>query len=225
MNNRWDYCNSKSLNNTISKYKFKREYEFITKYGEKNLNKILDIAGGSGHLAIPLSQFSSDITIVDVSEAAIKQLHEKNSKIKAIHSDFTSAQITAKFSLIICIESICYFDDIDAFIFKVKNLMKADGVFVLSCVNPKSWRYYLREISHFGNGSTPYNEFTLKELTAVLNKHGLKIDQIEGMNWIPLPLSSNSKFAKLFELFEQVFYLKRWLAQSPWWLISIKKSS
>jgi len=220
-----DYLDNEKYNNEMERYKFKREFEFVTKNKIVNFSKVLDIAGGSGRLALPLSKFSTDITITDVSENAIRRLREKNSKIKAIHSDFTSAQITSKFSLVICIESISCFEDLNMFFSKVKSLMKNDGIFIFSCVNPKSWRYTLREIRHPRNEKKTCAEFTLNELNIILKTQNLEIIQIEGMNWIPLSMKSNSIFVRLFDLVEKIFFLNKWISQSPWLLISVKKSS
>jgi len=44
------------------------------------------------------------------------------------------------------------------------------------------------------------------------------------MNWLPLPLSSNSKLVHIFEYLERNLHLKKWHSQSPWLLFSIKKA-
>jgi hypothetical protein len=63
----------------------------------------------------------------------------------------------------------------------------------------------------------------LNDLKKLLDKSGFEISKMEGMNWIPFPLASNSKFVTFFEYLEKTFKLDKWISQSPWILISIKK--
>ena len=49
----WDYPDKKAYNNKVGQYKFKREFNFIFNNGKDRLEKILDVAGGSGRFAIP----------------------------------------------------------------------------------------------------------------------------------------------------------------------------
>jgi len=63
----------------------------------------------------------------------------------------------------------------------------------------------------------------LDELKTILNTCNFEIENMEGMNWIPLPLGSNSIFVSVFEKIEQVFGLWKWYSQSPWILFSVKR--
>jgi len=63
-----------------------------------------------------------------------------------------------------------------------------------------------------------------EKLISLLRRHNFEIDKIEGMNWLPLPLSSNSKLVHVFEYLERNLHLKKWHSQSPWLLFSIKKA-
>ncbi len=65
----------------------------------------------------------------------------------------------------------------------------------------------------------------VEHLIELLESCNLKIESIEGMNWIPLPLKSNSKFVKVFEFIERNLGLSKIISQSPWLLISVKKNT
>ena len=74
-------------------------------------------------------------------------------------------------------------------------------------------------------GYTRYNEISIKQLYDLLKEKKLEIVKSEGMNWIPLALSSNSyKLVSFFEFIERKLRLNYWINQSPWLLLSIKKT-
>jgi SAM-dependent methyltransferase len=221
----WDYLDKKTYNNRVGKYKFKRHYDFIKKNSNYKLDAVLDIAGGSGRFALPLYEYCTDITVVDISSEAIELLNQRNKEIKTITGDFMKAEITTCFSLIICIEALGYFNDYELFFNKIKSNLSKDGLFIFSYANPDSWRFFLRKIRHLRKGPQAYNQIALADLKQLLTRLNFEIVDMEGMNWIPLPLTSNSPFVTLFEKLEKVLGLKKWYSQSPWILFSIKKSN
>jgi SAM-dependent methyltransferase len=224
MTYKWDFLDKKSYNNRIGHYKFRREYQFIIAHARNNLDRVLDVAGGSGRFAIPLSEYSKDITVIDINQTAIHLLEERNERISTICGDFINTEFQDKFSAILCIEALGYFSNLEFFFKKINSLLTPDGRMILTYNNPRSWQFMLRKLNHWKKGPYPYYEIELKELTKILNKCNLRIESMSGMNWIPLPLSSNSKLVYFFETVEKVFRLYKWYAQSPWILMSITKT-
>jgi len=102
-------------------------------------------------------------------------------------------------------------------------LLTDDGKLILTYTNPDSWRYFLRKLKHWRNGPLKYNHIKLNELNHILQKYNLEINNMSGFNWLPLPLTSNSRLVLFFGLIEKVFRLDKWYSQSPWILMSIKK--
>ena len=219
----WDYLNPKTYNTKVGLYKFKQELTFIINNGKNNFTKILDIAGGSGRFALPLNTYSKNITVLDINSTALEILKERCLGINTICKDFLKTDIQETFSLILCIEAIEYFDDWEEFFSKINQNIAQDGIFIFTYSNPESWRFFLRKIKHWKTGPTHYNEMTLQNLKILLKKLNFEIEKMDGMNWIPLPLSSNSKLVAFFEFVEKRFKLKNWHSQSPWLLISVKK--
>ncbi|MGB4414752.1 MAG: class I SAM-dependent methyltransferase [Paludibacter sp.] len=219
----WDYLDKKAYNNKVGHYKFRHQYQFILENGKTHFDKILDIAGGSGRFALPLRDYSEHITVLDLNPFALELLKERDNSIEIINVDFTKKEINDTFSLILCIEAIGNFQDWELFFQKVNKLLNDDGRLIFSYTNPSSWRFYLRKIKHWKKGFHPYKEMELTELKALLSKCNFEIEKMDGMNWIPLPLSSNSIFVSFFEFLENTFKLKNWHAQSPWLMISLKK--
>jgi len=220
----WDYLDKKAYNNKVGHYKFRCQYQFIVENGKTHFDKILDIAGGSGRFALPLRDYSKKITVLDLNPFALELLRERDKNIEIINVDFTKKEIKDTFSLILCIEAIGNFQDWEVFFNKVRKLLNDDGRFIFLYTNPSSWRFYLRKIKHWRKGFHPYKEMELSELKALLSKCNFEIEKMEGMNWIPLSLSSNSKLVSIFEYIEKKLKLKNWYSQSPWLMISVKKS-
>jgi len=221
----WDYLDKKSYNNKVGHYKFKREYKFILENGDRNFEEILDIAGGSGRFAIPLCGYSNKITVLDLNLEALQILKGRKNSIETIHSDFSDVELIDAYSLILCFEAIGNFQDWEAFFSKVNNLLADNGRFIFTYTNPHSWRFFLRTLKHWKKGYHPYTEMELNEFKALLKRNNFEIDCMEGMNWIPLPLGSNSILVTLFENVESFFKLKKWHSQSPWILFSVKKTN
>lgn len=219
----WDYLDINAYFNRAGQYKTKRQYQFIIETEVKMFDKILDIAGGSGRFALPLCAYSDNITVVDLNPHALQLLKERDSSINTINIDFRKFFTTDTFSLLLCIEGIGYFENWEEFFNKVNSLLMKDGRFIFSYTNPKSWRFLLRKIRHWKNGHYPYKEMEMDELLTLLKRCNLEIDRMEGMNWIPLSVTSNSIFVSFFEFIEKIFKLKNWHSQSPWLLISVKK--
>ncbi len=220
---RWDIYDKEAYNNETGKYKFKREYEFILKNSNLFKGKILDVAGGSGRFALPLQEFTSNITVIDHNELAINLLKLRSSQITSICADFNEIELQESFSLVLCIEAIGYFDNIPKILLKMTNLLQKDGRIILTINNPDSWRFLARKINSFLNKKYPYTEIKLSKFKSIISDTGLEIIEIKGMNWIPLTLRSNSKLVRFFDFFENHLRLNKWISQSPWILIALKK--
>ncbi len=220
----WDYLDKRAYNNQVGHYKFKKEFEFITRYGKDHFDNALDIAGGSGRFALPLAEreYCQDITLIDISNEALELAKQRNPSLKIQNGDFRQIDIDDSFTLILCMEALGYFDDWNLFFGKVKNVLATKGRFIFSYQNPQSWRYGLRKLKHWNKGTYNYHEMTLIRLKQLLYTLGFEIEQMEGMNWIPLPLSSNSQWVTFFAFIEKATHLNKWHQQSPWILFSVK---
>lgn len=147
-------------------------------------------------------------------------LKERNDQIKLEYADFMSSPISNIYSLLLCIEALSYFNYTELFK-KIYSLMDNDSCFVFLVVNPLSWRFKLRR---FNSKKTNYNEISISDLKAVVADNDMKIVDMQGFNWTPLPLSlSNSRLISVFAGIERILKLGNWHDQSPWLMISVKK--
>jgi len=219
----WDYVEKRAYNNRTGRYKTKVQYQFILNNCKNKTERILDIAGGAGRFAVPLLDYSKNITVLDINEKAIQLLKERKKEINTLCGDFSHIEIPGKYSLILCIEALPYFKDWKIFFNKINSLMDADGRFIFSYTNPDSWRFFLRKLKHIKDSVNPYTEMRFQDLKKLLNDCGFEIESVEGMNWIPMPVTSDNILVTFFETMERILNLNKWHSQSPWLLISIKK--
>lgn len=225
MSYHWDYLNPKAYNNRVGFYNFKKVFQFLLTHSEGIHSKILDIAGGSGRFALPLSAYSNDVTVIDINLEAIKLLQSRNQSIKSICGDFIEEELEGNYSLATCMEAMGYFSDLQTFFTKIHALLAKDGMLIFNYTNPDSWRFTLRKLRHWRTGPTPYNDIALSDLKLLLKACQFEIVCMEGMYWLPLPLSSNSILVDFFAWIEQKFTLYKWHSQSPWLIIAIRKIS
>ncbi|MBD2700702.1 class I SAM-dependent methyltransferase [Spirosoma sp. BT702] len=220
----WDYIFSNAYNNRTGRYKSKTQLNFIIKNLNRNALRILDVAGGSGRFAIPLLEYSNDITVIDINQSAIDILKYRNQKISAICGDFLATELNKTYSTIVCIEALCYFSNIQDVISKMNKLLDDRGNIIFTYTNTDSWRYWLRKLKALAGGESSYYDVNLSALKKILNDCQFEIEAVEGMNWIPLPLTSNTILVDFFVFLEQKLNLKNWQSQSPWLLISARKT-
>lgn len=223
MSYNWDYLDSNAYNNRSGYYKFRTQLNFITKHiGFYNKN-VLDVAGGSGRFAIPLLNHSEEVTVVDINERAISLLQERSEKIKTICGDFMQTDFSNTYSAIICIEAMCYFPDLRNVFLKISTLVDKGAPVIFTYTNTGSWRFFMRKIKGFFSEETDYFDVSFEELEEILTQNRFEIEAIEGMNWIPLPLNSDSILVNTFSFIEKKLNLKKWQSQSPWLLIMAKR--
>lgn len=220
----WDVSNKMTYNNRTGKYKFRKEYSFIINNVKGNKLNILDICGGSGRFALPLAANNNNkVSVVDINNEAIDILKQHNNKITTYCVDFNEFETKLKYDLIIMIEAIGYFQNKDLVIKKTNDLLNPNGLFIFQITNPKSWRYTLRKLKKIIKRRTDYYEPSIEEVISKLQNNFFEIIEIDGFNWLPLSLSSNSIFVRFFEIIESLFKLNRILNQSPWLMICAKK--
>lgn len=73
--------------------------------GSTAINSIIDLGGGTGTHAIPLTKHGFDVTILDKSDNALAIARRNCSDVKTVQSSFETISLTRKFDASICMLS------------------------------------------------------------------------------------------------------------------------
>jgi 2-polyprenyl-3-methyl-5-hydroxy-6-metoxy-1,4-benzoquinol methylase len=223
----WDSQNIKTYNNRTGRYKFDVEYKFILAQLGNSRRKLLDIGGGSGRFALPLSKLIAEVVVVDPNLDALEILKSRifSENIKLYHGTLSDYVEGGDFDLVIIIEVLGMIENITEFFMTIAKITFPEAIVILTVANPKSWRFTLKKIMLlFGRNYYPYNFITIEKLERIITSSNFKILEKKGFNWIPLPLSSDSIFVNLFVQLEKLLGLSKWINQSPWVLIAAQKN-
>ena len=224
MNYIWDFENKNTYNNKLGHYKFKNEFNYIL----KNIvgKTVLDLGGGSGRLAIPLSELDFTITVVDLNAEALDMLKSRTDKIILQNANLIEFQTSDMFNSAISIEVLQNFtkEQLNLIFEKVNSFLTDDGLFIFTYVNTKSWRFLFRKIyKKLKKNKFDYTYVEINTFNEIIENNNFEIIDIKGFNWIPMKLKSDNFFVSIFEFLENIFFLKFWINQSPWLLYTIKK--
>lgn len=99
--------------------------------------KILDIGCHAGYLTSMYKKSGNDVHAIDLSESSVKKARELG--IKAIHGDFMNKSIgEGSFDIVVAGETIEHVFDTDAFLDKIRMLLKPGGKLILTTPNVAS---------------------------------------------------------------------------------------
>lgn len=217
----WDISDPAAYYNKMGFYKTDKQKQFILKHlPPKSKCKILDIGGGSGRFALPLTAAGHEVFVVDKSLEAIERLAKRGFD-NAVCCDILNHSSYKLYDVAILIEVMNHFYNLEFIFEKIKSLISKDGIVIFTITNTCSWRYSLRKLR---KNKTIYNEYHVKQYFNALNKYNFRIIEIEGYLWMPFTVNSNNVFVPIIAKLEQALKLSRWLNQSPWLLIAIQNN-
>jgi SAM-dependent methyltransferase len=220
----WDIENPLGYANAMGRYRTTREREFILAHVIGEQLSILDIGGGSGRFAIPLAERGHSVTVIDISQLALKLLHSRRPfGVSTRLGDFLAQNFENPFDVVIGMESIWYFTSItfERLFAKIHSVLRPGGRFVFTQHNSHSWRYALHKLR--GCDVDRYKAGGRNDYLAALRVAGFELLDVEGFVWMPVSVSSNCRLVPMFESIERALHLSRWTGQSPWLLIAAQR--
>ncbi len=162
---------------------------------------LVDIGTGGGLVAEPMARLGAEVTGIDPSE---KNIATASSHAAAMGLDITYRAATAerlaaegkKFDIVLALEVVEHVADLDVFLNASSRLVKPGGIFIASTLNRTARAYALAVIGAeyvlgwLPRGTHDWNKFvTPAELTAALDKTGLKTTTVSGIVFNPLTMS------------------------------------
>jgi 2-polyprenyl-3-methyl-5-hydroxy-6-metoxy-1,4-benzoquinol methylase len=221
MSYKWDI--EKAYATRSGRYMTVVSTEFINRYIGMEKKNILDIGGGSGRFAIPLADIGHNVTVLEPNSEALDILRKRNKKIELISSTFEEGKITNKFDIILAMEVIGSFSSFEYFLDKISAISKPSTILIISTKNKGSIKSKLQKKlnpnKHLYSGYSDYRKYL-----DILNNRSFHVIDVNGFNWIPLKVNSNSFLVPFFIFIEKYFLLNKWLLQSPELLIAAGKN-
>lgn len=209
----WDVANE----TLIGKYLTKKEQTFINSILTKDIVKILDVGGGSGRFAIPLSQQEIDVIVIDPSTPAIKSLKSKNNNINVIRGIGEQLPFKQKtFDIILSIEMIEYMENKEQFLLNCRKRLKDNGLLVFTFSNKASYKKFLKKQPIFYWA-------TYREYKKMLIANGYSVEKSAGYNWLPFRRNSSNPLILLFAFIENILGLRYIPWYSPWVIVASRK--
>lgn len=125
----------------IGKFKHSSEdVPFLTKLALEYGTQILELACGTGRIAIPLANQGINVVGIDSSDSMLSAARKKSSKVKWLKSDMRDFSIEDKFDLVIIAYNsflhLLTIEDAESCLLCVKRHLKPNGRLILDVVNP-----------------------------------------------------------------------------------------
>jgi SAM-dependent methyltransferase len=134
---------------------FVEDISFYITQAETFGDPILELACGTGRIAIPIAERGFDISGIDVSEGMLNQarakIQGKELDVDFIHADIRNFELDKTFNLIIfAYNSLAHIHDLESFealCDSIKRHLAPDGRFIVDMFVPKM-KYFVRESSN-----------------------------------------------------------------------------
>lgn len=117
-----------------------RDLDFYLEEAALAGSPILELACGTGRLAIPIAAAGLDIVGVDLSESMLARARQKNAQLQLHQADCKTLDLERKFKLVIlAFNSLLLFHtraELEAVLGTVKRHLAPGGMFILDIFNP-----------------------------------------------------------------------------------------
>lgn len=147
-----------------------KRYDFVRQFCQGKI--VLDASCGVGYGSYYLAEVARQVIGIDISEEAIiyAKEHYQRDNTKFMVMDIRNLEFPDNYFDIACsFETLEHLEEPERFVSKLKDLLKEDGIFIVSTPQPKSINY---------SPEDPYHkvEFSYKGLEELLRKYFIKVE-------------------------------------------------
>ncbi len=220
---RWD----RHLDNTLSRYLFRYEYDFIRRALGTMARpvRILEVGCGSGRIARPLSAEGYDIVGMDPDGIALTLFHERLDTARLVQGDAVRLPFSDRsYDCVMTIEAFQYFTCHHSFFAECNRLLRPNGLLIFQSLNRKNYKRALKRIlGHSPKSGLPSGDLCYEDLEEALRAHGFCVESATGYYWMPFSRFSNSPLVGVTAMIERSLGLNQQYRFSPWLLIAARK--
>ncbi|WP_318512743.1 class I SAM-dependent methyltransferase [Photobacterium leiognathi] len=145
--------------------------------------KVLEVGAGTGRVSAKLlNQSISSLDIIEPAIGMVEQLHKKSLSKRANiigqkFEDWTPGN-GQKYNAIICAQILDHVCDIDHWFHKLSSLLEADGVLIISAVNPYFQRHVMGMKVHNGRATIDAVSHPISSLFTTWKRYNLILDDL-----------------------------------------------
>jgi 2-polyprenyl-3-methyl-5-hydroxy-6-metoxy-1,4-benzoquinol methylase len=219
----WDIANATGM----GRYLTRTEGKFIAGCLEQHpaVRTILDVGGGSGRFAIPLTTRGYHVLVTEASRVPLDSLKPRAPHVPCLLTSEQTGRLPVADSsvdCVLCIEVPYLVEDTTWFFEECYRVLREQGILIVTAHNMLSYKGLGK---HFVLGQKQFYNYSLRNLHARARKAGFAILHEHGFNWLPATRASNSALIPMAAYMEkQLQTLFRWSVHfSPWVLILAQK--
>lgn len=145
---------------------------------------ILDIGSGAGTISLFLAKHGYEIVGIDISQKAVeasisstKEL-DLESRLSFLNIDFKDFNHKRKFDIAICLEVIEHCEEDEKLLIKVHNLLKENGLLILSTPLKTAPLHKLGITSSFDKRVGHLRRYTKDEIVIKVSNSGFKVEKL-----------------------------------------------
>jgi len=188
---------------------------------------VIDVAAGSGRLAIPIRDKGLTTIAVDLDRQPLQLLSEARPDIPCYQASATAIPLAStQASALVAIQMFEYLDRPCLFLQEARRVLKDDGFMVISVGNRRSIKgmLYGRYLRLKGRKrELHYYERSFSEICRLFERCGFNVEVAYGYNWNVLPRDSDSRLISVFAWLEKRLGLTRLTSLSPWVICILRK--
>lgn len=145
---------------------------------------ILDIGSGAGTISLFLAEHGYKVVGIDISqkavEASIQSAKELDleTKVRFFNTDFKKFVYTKKFDIAICLEVIEHYKEDEVLLIKVHDLLKKNGLLILSTPLKTAPLNKLRLVTSFDKRVGHLRRYGRYEITTIITNSGFKVEKL-----------------------------------------------
>ena len=130
--------------------------------------KILEVGCGSGWLSAALARHGQ-VTGVDLADQVLARARALHPRVDFIAGDFLTLALPVQhFDLVVSVDAISYFDDLQLFSERIASALKSSGYLILMCPHRFVWNR--TDFVRRSHGEIPLNWLNMWELKKLLRK-------------------------------------------------------
>ncbi len=166
---------------------FEKIYRIVLEHTRNPAFSLLDVGCGRGDLLSCLRRLDAQAELSGIDTAPCA-----SQDFKFIQDDFMKAQVQGQFDAVISLQCIEHIPNPDAFVKKIKELIKPDGLAVISTINSGGMIYTTAKLLNKIGIHAGYNRlfsehhihhFTNPSLRRLLEKNGLRVLSQQNHNY------------------------------------------